>query len=149
MQARLTGVKAATRCRPYRRGHDPPHHTRLTQMFGQRKQLRRLAAHLLLGWLFALTTGIVNACVVEPASRHSALPAALHVDPAAQAHHDEHVGAAVKHAHPSPHADTITCAKFCDETSTPAPTGGQPMQPLNAVGLALCSSPLAALATLE
>ena len=32
------------------------------EMFGQTQRLRRLAARVLLVWLFALTSGIVNAC---------------------------------------------------------------------------------------
>lgn len=34
-------------------------------MFTQPQRLRRLAVHVLLVWLFALGTGIVNACVVQ------------------------------------------------------------------------------------
>jgi hypothetical protein len=34
-------------------------------MFTHPKRLRRLAVHVLLVWLFALGTGIVNACVVQ------------------------------------------------------------------------------------
>jgi hypothetical protein len=75
-------------------------------MFGQRKRLRRLAAHVLLGWLFALTMGIVNACVLEPETRHDAAAVTQH-------HHD----ASAHTHHGSAHADKAICIKFCDEPS--------------------------------
>lgn len=69
-------------------------------MFGQRTLLRRLAARMLLMWLLALTTGLVNACVIEPEQHHAAL--------------------STSYQHPSTHADHPVCAKFCADGSVSA-----------------------------
>ena len=42
-----------------------------------RSRLRRLAAFVLLLWLFGLTSGVVNACVVASGLRHAAHAAAV------------------------------------------------------------------------
>ncbi|HJW11561.1 MAG TPA: hypothetical protein VJ598_07235 [Albitalea sp.] len=76
----------------------------MTPLFGQRQRLRRFALHMLLVWLFALGSGVVNACVLEPEARHDA--AAAHVQagmPSPQ--HDEDAR----------HGTSAPCAKFCDD----------------------------------
>ena len=105
-------------------------------MFGPRKRLRRLAACTLLVWLFALTTGIVNACVVEPDLRHVALSAQHEPRDATPAHPHEHAAATVGHEHQTPQGDTPACAKFCDDESASVPTVKQQTDLLNAVWLA-------------
>lgn len=109
---------------------------RLVQMFGQRKRLRRLAAHMLLVWLFALASGIVNACVVEPELRHAALAAAQDHHAAAQANQHDPAMAAAAHEHQAPHAAKYPCAKLCDVESVSAPTVKPQADPLNAAWLA-------------
>jgi hypothetical protein len=48
----------------------------------QLQRLRRLAVYVLFAWLFALTTGIVNACVVQ-AELHNSAQSVAHGDGAA------------------------------------------------------------------
>jgi len=90
-------------------------------MFGQRKRLSRLAAHVLLVWLFALTMGIVNACVLEPETHHGA---------AAVTHH-----ASAHTHHGSAHADKAICIKFCDEPSMGAQILKQQFDPFDGTWL--------------
>ena len=90
-------------------------------MFGQRKLLRRSAAQMLLVWLFALTTGIVNACVIEPESRPAALSTLHEHRSGTHMHSLAHDMIAVAHEHPSPQADNPLCAKFCADDSVSAP----------------------------
>lgn len=109
-------------------------------MFGQRKLLRQVAAYTLLLWLFALTTGIANSCIVEPGFRHAAIAAA-------HDHHCAEVGSAklavgeLAHPHQSPHADMAACAKCCDAASTSPPTVKQQADLSWVVALALQSTP--------
>lgn len=88
-------------------------------MFSQRKYLRTLAAYMLLVWVFALSAGIVNACVVEPELRHASAAAAH--EPAAPAHQHGHAVGATEHQHQAPNADQPPCAKFCADESVSAP----------------------------
>ena len=89
-----------------------------------------MAAHMLLVWLLALTTGIVNACIVEPGSRPAAIPAS-HQHHDATRHH-EHAADALAGGHSAPHADKAACAKFCDDKSASLPSG-KPGDPIDAV----------------
>lgn len=73
-------------------------------MLARMRRLRRLAAYVLLAWLFGLGSGVVHACVVQGELDH-AQQAASHAAAAHEAHGHES-----DHAHPP-------CEKFCDEVS--------------------------------
>jgi hypothetical protein len=77
----------------------------------QTQRLRRFAVHVLLLWLFAFSTGIVNACVVQ---MHFGQPehAMLHGD------HGMHHQAS-GHEHQTDHSN-LPCERFCDEPSAVA-----------------------------
>lgn len=88
----------------------------------RRLTVRRLAAHVLLVWLFALTSGVVNACVIVPGA-HGPVDVAGHAGHPALPH-----DAGCGHAHdPGDGRDAPppACAKFCADGSssvTPAPS---------------------------
>ena len=88
-------------------------------MFGPRRSIRRQAATLLLAWVFALVSGVVNACIVGLDAG-----GAEHI-----AGHGHSWMAAEMHDHgPAPEA-TTPCAKFCDdESSSVPPTPGSTPQ---------------------
>lgn len=74
---------------------------------------------MLLVWLFALATGVVNACVTEPQVQHALL---------ADAHEHHHAGTSTRDvgndAAPQPQpqrtlaADKAPCIKFCGEKAS-------------------------------
>ena len=74
---------------------------------------------MLVVWLFALVTGVVNACTVAPEFRH---------DTSAQAHQQRDPMPAQAHERSSSlghdegvlHAGNAPCTKFCDQPSTTA-----------------------------
>jgi len=106
-----------------------------TTMFPYRNRLRHLAARVLVVWLLALATGFVNACVVNPALHTRIVPALdQHEDRAANAGPaDDHAGQPCGSAHdPTP-----ACSKFCSEPSTAAQDPKHPMDPADAVWLAM------------
>lgn len=76
-----------------------------------RHSIRRQAAALLLAWVFALVSGVVNACIVG-------------LDAGGAEHLEGHGlswAAAERHDHgPMPEAAT-PCAKFCDDESSSVP----------------------------
>ncbi|MBE0546767.1 MAG: hypothetical protein IH627_03720 [Rubrivivax sp.] len=112
-------------------------------MFWQQRTLGRLAAHMLVVWVFALTAGIVNACVVGAESRHDVLSEAQGPSAsAATGAHDGAVGAA-DGDHPPPCGPTDPCARFCADESTRLPTLKQPSAPWTGIWLAPPPSPLA------
>lgn len=82
------------------------------------QRVRRLAAKVLLAWLFALATGLVNACVITPASMSGRgdLPAALQA-----ASVDHHSGCPECPDEDSPGLLQGPCAKFCADESTSVP----------------------------
>ncbi|MBL8351099.1 MAG: hypothetical protein JNL87_12405 [Burkholderiaceae bacterium] len=107
-------------------------------MFAQPPRVRRLAAKLLLVWLFALATGIVNACVIAP-GMHSMT---------SQGRTDEHAAvqpAAGEHAAGCPDGpddDSAArsqgpCAKFCADESSGVPAAKQAFDPWPALGIAV------------
>jgi hypothetical protein len=98
--------------------------------------MRRLAVHVLLVWLFALTAGVVNACVVEPELRRMADAAADESAAAPSAHLQVHAVAAVDDQHPTPHADKLPCEKFCTDESVSAPASKQQSEVSTTVWLA-------------
>ena len=75
-------------------------------------RLRRFAVHVLLVWLFALGTGIVNACVVQlhmPQPAQIAAQAAMHDHQQMLHEHRQH-GDQVDRTHPP-------CERLCDAPS--------------------------------
>lgn len=112
-------------------------------MVGQRRRLRQLASLMLLAWLFALASGIVNACIVAPDVRHAELMAQWQAEVADQ--HAQHGhGADDDGAGQPPPAALAPCAKFCADESSSAPAINlfiDPQQPLW-----LASAPTLALA---
>jgi hypothetical protein len=78
----------------------------------QTQRLRRLAVHVLLLWLFAFSTGIVNACVVQ---MHAGQPQQVmsHED------HGTHQHASGHEQHQTDHGN-LPCERFCDEPSVVA-----------------------------
>ena len=77
----------------------------------QTQSLRRLAVRVLLLWLFAFGTGIVNACVVQMhfgQPEHAMLHAGQGMD-----HHAQAPGEPTGHGN-------LPCERFCDEASAVA-----------------------------
>jgi hypothetical protein len=101
----------------------------LAIMFGQRQRLRRIAARILVVWLFALATGFVNACLVEPASA-----AALE---AGGAHHHALAASPAADHHGMPDANKASCQKFCADEASSVLATKQALDPGPALGLAL------------
>lgn len=93
-------------------------------MFTQPKRLRRLAVHVLLVWLFALGTGIVNACVVQ---LHMLPPAPIAAPSVGGENQqtasldDESVDCATVHEHHQPGDPAarthLPCERLCDGPS--------------------------------
>jgi len=86
-------------------------------MFGQQARLRRTATRVLLVWLFALTSSVANACVMEPGLRHAPLATTDSHHPAPPTHPHEHCARAPGHDHPQTPSGKAPCAKCCDEES--------------------------------
>jgi hypothetical protein len=93
---------------------------------------------MLLVWLFALTSGIVNACLIEPAAHQAAHAAGPAADAQTQAAASEHAAAMAGHQHhqPPPASDKAPCAKFCADGSTSTPVGKPQIDPLGGAWLA-------------
>ena len=97
-------------------------------MFGPRKRIRRVAAQVLLVWLFAFGAGIVNACLLEPVSLQASASVAH-----APVSHDEHGQNGQRHQ--SPQDVKSPCIKFCDEATVGAQPVKQQVDPFTAVWL--------------
>lgn len=106
-----------------------------------RARHRRLAACVLLLWLFGLASGVVNACVVASGLRHAAHAATVE---AAQdrAAHPAHAAVAhgAQHDHDG-HAEKPQCERLCNEPVAPAQADKQQGSPLS--GFWLAAAPLA------
>lgn len=94
-------------------------------MFGRPQRLRRIAAQVLLMWLFALSAGIANACVLEAQSRRDAASLVHDIDHVAVAavhgdHPSEHPSEHLQGSPGSPDPGKAPCVKFCDEPSAAA-----------------------------
>lgn len=125
-------------------------------MFGDRKRLRRLAAHTLLLWCLALGWSIVSACVITPdlrplrgsvdvpqaASIAGAAPGSAHCHPgAARLHTDgQPAGAGDPAIDPLPPMD-LACAKLCSDQSVSVPAFKPPFDALGAACLATLPTP--------
>lgn len=90
-------------------------------MFAQTARVRRLAAQMLLVWLFALATGIVNACAMAPTA-HAPMTHAPGCD-------------ACPDAHPAGAAQA--CAKFCADESTSVRAAKHDYDPWMGLGVAV------------
>jgi hypothetical protein len=104
-------------------------------MLCSRRQIRHVAARVLLILLFALGVGIVNACVLEPELRDGIATAAHsgHDHTSSNESHDGHGNGVLGDS--APHGDKSPCGKFCDETSVGAQNSKQQIDPFNAVSL--------------
>ncbi len=106
-------------------------------MFSQRQRLRRIAVPVLLAWLFMLTTGIVNACVLAGAPGDGVAIVAPHESAAAA----RHAGCGMftptsDHGHRSPHHGMSACAKAFNAPSAGAQALKQKLDPITAACLA-------------
>ncbi len=103
----------------------------MNALFGQRQRLRRFASGMLLVWLFALTAGIVNACVVEPQlHQHTPVAAAPHQHEAVPGHHHDSSTGAGEPEDQAPGAGGTACGRFCDEPAASAAVFKQPASDL-------------------
>lgn len=106
-------------------------------MFGRPKRLRRLAAQVLLMWLFALSAGFVNACVLEArlpvvGSASVQVPGHAHAAPLPDAD-------PCAHGDSSPEPGKAPCVKFCDEPAAGAQVLKTQFDPSSAAWAALAS----------
>ena len=83
-------------------------------MFGRRRQLHRWAASMLLVWLFALASGVVNACVGAVAPPPPGSLAAAVVEAAETAAGQVNLSGCISHEE---RVTLSACLKFCDDES--------------------------------
>ncbi|MCM2252056.1 MAG: hypothetical protein NDJ19_06830 [Ramlibacter sp.] len=86
-------------------------------MSARRNSLHRLAVHVLLVWLLALTVGFVHACVVNAQTRSAAHATAQLDADAVHLVHDHRAGAG-DHAS---HDGSVPCERCCEDASALAP----------------------------
>lgn len=114
----------------------------------------RIAAAMLFVWVFALISGIANACLAQPRGEPARASAHAHTAaPAAMAQLGRHAAVAAEHGLPAAAAapfdapaDNAPCLKACDETSQTllkeAPRADPAdQQPLALPGAPWCSAP--------
>ncbi len=105
-------------------------------MFTQPQRLRRFAVHVLLVWLFALGTGIANACIVQLHWQHGVPSVAAHVHQHMVAAADQDHAADI-HAsqgqlcHDSIHRTPPPCERLCDGPSAVPQAERQPLDLLS------------------
>lgn len=92
------------------------------KLFSNSRAKRRTAFMVLLVWLFALVSGVANACLLQAQETHAHSVAAAEFSGMAQAPAPwpAHAGAVASHgddAHPS----TAPCLKVCDEGARSVP----------------------------
>lgn len=97
-------------------------------------RIRRLAAKVLLVWLVALVSGIVNACVLAPQAMAGKAAMVMAMQPAAA----DHLGGCPD----CPDEDSAgvgvgPCAKFCVDESSSVPSAQHAFDPWPALGIAL------------
>lgn len=98
-------------------------------MFAHPQRVRRLAAKVLLVWLFALATGLVNACVIAPASM-SGMAGMGDMHAASQPVSMDHkAGCPDCPDDDSPGISQGPCAKFCVDESTSVPAAKSAFDP--------------------
>ncbi len=83
-----------------------------------RHRKRSIALTMLFVWVFALLSGVANACLLEPRGElaHAGLHAALSYHAARSAAHPHSWNAAVAAQHEH-HPDKAPCQKSCDDSS--------------------------------
>lgn len=112
-------------------------------MLTQHARIRHLAAKVLLVWLLALATGIVNACVVAPMTTHGPDPmagtSAIH-----PAQSGSHAGCAYSSDDDTEGLGQASCAKFCVDESNSVPAAKHAFDPC--LGLDVAVVPTMALA---
>lgn len=83
-----------------------------------RHRKRSIAFTMLFVWVFALLSGVANACLTEPRGElaHAGLRAAL-ADHGARATPHAHTGKAAGQTQHGHHPDKAPCQKSCDESS--------------------------------
>jgi len=106
-----------------------------------RQQLRHTACVTLFAWMFALLSGVANACLTQPkaraapgsiSSQENPVVGGTSVPVTRQVQHVHHHGASVnQHDGPGGHSATQGCLKFCADqssavTKTPAPQAEPP-----------------------
>lgn len=80
-----------------------------------RHRKRRIAFAMLLVWVFALVSGVANACLTEP--RGELAHAGLHASQPDQPEQATHHAHAADQAQHDEHTDLAACHKSCDESS--------------------------------
>jgi hypothetical protein len=109
-------------------------------MFSQSRRLRRFAAHVLLVWLFALGTGIANACVVQLHLQQAGHPVAHdHQHGALAAGQDQNADARANVQSPCHDGANRTpppCERLCDGPSAVPQTERQAVDLLSGFWLA-------------
>lgn len=107
-----------------------------TAVFAERHCIRRLAARVLVAWLLALATGIVNACVIMPGA-HELVPG--HALGATQHTAVEHNAAGCHGCEDDDAAQAMPggCAKFCADESSSVPAAKQVFDPWQSLDVAL------------
>lgn len=104
-------------------------------MEARHARLRRLAAWVLFVWLFTLTTGIVNACVVTPqAMGGEAAMAIVSAMPSAPVGHKDGCGDCADDNTPS--VSQGPCGKFCVDESSSVPSARRAFDPWPALAIA-------------
>ena len=101
-----------------------------------RRQLRHTACATLLAWMFALLSGVANACVTQPNARAGLGSISSQASPVArvaagpvkgQVHHIHHHGAtATEQERHGSHSAEQGCLKFCADKSSSVTTSTAP-----------------------
>jgi hypothetical protein len=106
-------------------------------MFAQTARVRRIAAQLLLAWLFALATGIVHACVIAPAAHAPAMAVPADPHATAQPVSADHRPGCGECPDPHPAGASQACAKFCADESTSVRVVEQAFDPWTGLDIAV------------
>lgn len=109
-------------------------------MLSQTARVRRLAARVLLVWLFALASGLVNACVIAPQlysfkSEQRQAPKSDAVSGATT--QVEHAGCPDCPDEGTTSVSPGPCGKFCLDEASSVPTAKLALDPGPALGIAL------------
>lgn len=91
----------------------------------QMQRLRRLALHVLLAWLFAFGTGVVNACVVQAHVRSASLAAAAQQAQAQMQAQDAADAPCVHEGGGGADHSKLPCERFCEEPGAVAQAAKQ------------------------
>lgn len=91
------------------------------KLFSNPLAKRKAAVMVLLAWVFALASGVANACLLETTTTHAHGVAAASAGAYASAVTAGHTGAVADHGNKSPTAKA-PCLKVCDDSSNALPT---------------------------